>query len=149
MTQAAFAADAAETVRLAAQIAAFITPGTCLALHGDLGAGKTTVATAISAVFGYFEVSSPTFAYMNIYQGTLFPIYHMDLYRLEKLDAVEQLELDEYFISDGLCLIEWPENAGFLIPDAAWHLFISPKDDGRLLTLRSPLPLLPGWEPVP
>ncbi|MEO5906363.1 MAG: tRNA (adenosine(37)-N6)-threonylcarbamoyltransferase complex ATPase subunit type 1 TsaE, partial [Saprospiraceae bacterium] len=80
-------------------------------LEGELGAGKTTLVKALCQEWGVMNpVSSPTFSLVQEYespgQGT---IYHMDFYRLDKIQDLEQIGLDEYLDSGNICLIEWPE----------------------------------------
>ncbi len=88
-------------------------------LQGEVGAGKTTFIRAVCTELGAVdEVSSPTFSLINEYQtakgGT---IYHFDFYRIQSENEAENLGLEEYFYSDNLCLIEWPEKIPHLIPD--------------------------------
>ena len=107
-----------ETITYAADIAKAFKAGDIIFLRGDLGAGKTTfvkgVAKALKAKVS--DVCSPTFIVMNYYKGEL-PIFHFDLYRLEKMDEIQSLNLDEYFYGQGITLIEWPERLGSLAPE--------------------------------
>lgn len=101
--------------------------GDIVCLGGDLGAGKTTLAQAIArgaGVAGDEYVTSPTFAIMHEYHGTI-PLYHMDFYRLGSADEVIELGLDEYFFGDGLSLVEWFELADDIIPDSRLSIHLS------------------------
>ena len=110
-------ADEAATRRLGARLAAIARPGDVLALWGDLGGGKTTLARAfIQALLGQDEeVPSPTFTLVQTYDAPEATIWHFDLYRLERPEDVTELALDEALV-DGICLIEWPGRLGTRIP---------------------------------
>jgi tRNA threonylcarbamoyladenosine biosynthesis protein TsaE len=97
---------------LGARIAGKLQPGDVVALSGDLGAGKTTLARAIVAALGYAgEVPSPTFTILETYDALHPPLVHADFYRLESPREAEELGLDDY--REGAALIaEWPEKAG-------------------------------------
>ena len=115
-------ADAAQTAALGARIAAALAPGDAVALEGDLGAGKTTLARAILAALGLAEdVPSPTFTLVQRYETARLPVSHFDLYRVEDESEMEELGLDEA-LSDGAALIEWPERAGSWLPADALHV---------------------------
>jgi tRNA threonylcarbamoyladenosine biosynthesis protein TsaE len=94
-------------------------PGDVILLYGDLGAGKTTIAQFIgrglSVPFSFY-ITSPTFSLMHEYPGRI-PLYHLDLYRLSGEEEVEDLGLIDYLYGDGLCLVEWPDRLGSLIPE--------------------------------
>lgn len=78
-------------------------------LHGDLGAGKTTLTQQIVSTLGHTgSTSSPTYSLINEYEGTNGPIYHMDLYRLNDIDEVYDIGLEDYLYSGHYCFIEWP-----------------------------------------
>jgi tRNA threonylcarbamoyladenosine biosynthesis protein TsaE len=88
-----------------------------VALAGDLGAGKTTLAQAICAGYGVAEpVTSPTFALVHRYVAPRSPVYHLDLYRLERPSDLINIGWDEIAASHALVIVEWPERAGDLIP---------------------------------
>lgn len=110
-------ADEAATTRLAEDLAIALRPGDVVALHGDLGAGKSTLARALIRAVADddgLEVPSPTFTLVQGYQFARFTLTHVDLYRLGTAEEVEELGLDEAAAS-GAVLIEWPEKgAGFL-----------------------------------
>ena len=83
-------------------------------LDGDMGAGKTVFAKGVAKGLGIDEeVTSPTYAYMNDYDGRLF---HYDCYRIESVAQAEQLGLADYFDMGGICLIEWAQNITPLLP---------------------------------
>ena len=106
-----------ETFQLGEKIGKYITPGTILALSGDLGAGKTALSQGIAKGLGIGEqVVSPTFTLIQEYEGGRIPLYHMDMYRLETEREFAQLGLEDYFNSDGVMVIEWAERLGDLLP---------------------------------
>ncbi len=90
-----------------------------VAFYGEMGAGKTTLIRAICDRMGVTDaVSSPTFALVNHYVGDNDRnIYHFDFYRIDRLEEAFDLGYDEYFDSDALCLVEWPEKIEPLLPD--------------------------------
>lgn len=101
---------------LAAELATVALPGDVLALHGDLGTGKTVFARAfIRARGGSGEVPSPTFTLVQSYDLPDGLIYHFDLYRIEHPEEIEELGMEEA-LTDGICLVEWPERMGSLLP---------------------------------
>jgi len=137
-------ADEAATDMFGRRLAARLAPGDVVLLSGDLGAGKTALARGVLAGLGHGgEVPSPTFTLVQSYDlpGVRLPVWHVDLYRLEDPDEVEELGLDE-ILADGVLLIEWPERAGERWPEAL-HLTLTETDEGsRRLTARVP----PAWE---
>ena len=88
------------------------------ALHGEMGAGKTTLVKALVAELGVHETTaSPTFSIVNEYrdkEGK--PIYHFDFYRIKNESEAFDIGTDEYFDSGNLCLVEWPEKIPTLLP---------------------------------
>jgi tRNA threonylcarbamoyladenosine biosynthesis protein TsaE len=108
--------DEAATAAFAARISALAEIGDVIALKGDLGAGKTTFARAfIRARGGTEEVPSPTFTLVQVYELGSAAIWHFDLYRLKSPDEAWELGIEDAF-SDGISLIEWPEQLGPLLP---------------------------------
>ena len=88
-----------------------------VALAGDLGAGKTTLAQAICAGYGVTApVTSPTFALVHRYDAPRSPVYHLDLYRLERPSDLINIGWDEIAASHAVVIVEWPERAADLIP---------------------------------
>ena len=91
--------------------------GDVVLLDGDMGAGKTVFSKGIAKGLGITEeVTSPTYAYMNDYDGRLF---HYDCYRIESVEQAERLGLADYFDMGGICLIEWSQNISPLLPPNA------------------------------
>lgn len=115
-------ADEAATAALGERIAACLKSGDAVALAGDLGAGKTTLARAMLWALGVGEaVPSPTFTLVQHYETPCLNIDHFDLYRIEDESEIEQLGLDEA-LQDGAALIEWPERAGARLPPDALRI---------------------------
>jgi tRNA threonylcarbamoyladenosine biosynthesis protein TsaE len=110
-------ADEAATRRLGGQLAARARPGDVIALGGTLGTGKSTLARAFIRALTSpdEEVPSPTFTLVQQYESDAGLIWHFDLYRLEKPDDALELDIEEAF-ADGICLIEWPDRLGPLLP---------------------------------
>lgn len=115
--------SAEETRALAAELAASLPSDTVLALHGDMGVGKTTFVQGLARGLGVSEqVTSPTFAIYSVYQGTRMRLVHLDAYRLENERQIEALLLEEFLASPWVLAVEWPEKAGAWLPPAAWHM---------------------------
>lgn len=104
-----------------------------VALYGPMGAGKTTLVREICARLGSEDtVTSPTFALINRYDtadGS--PIFHFDFYRIERPEEAFDMGYEEYFYSDGLCLVEWPEKVEELLPDDVMKVSITPTSNTR------------------
>lgn len=84
-----------------------------IALNGDLGAGKTALCQGIGKGYGIAEhLTSPTFTLLNEYQGTRGPLFHLDVYRLQGLDDLLELDLEAYLEHRGLMLVEWFDQLG-------------------------------------
>jgi tRNA threonylcarbamoyladenosine biosynthesis protein TsaE len=124
--------SAAETRALAAALAPALPPDTVLALHGDLGVGKTTFVQGLAQGLGVKEqVTSPTFAIYSVYQGTRTKLVHLDAYRLENERQLESLLLEEFLASPWCLAVEWPEKTGAWLPAGAWHVTLAIVDGDR------------------
>jgi tRNA threonylcarbamoyladenosine biosynthesis protein TsaE len=123
---------AEETRSLAAEWAATLAADTTLALHGDLGAGKTTWVQGLAAGFQIAEpVTSPTFTIYTLHQGPQRMLAHLDAYRLESPEEAEALMLEEFLVSPWCLAVEWPERlAGWISADAL-HLDFDIAADGQ------------------
>jgi len=115
----------------AAQFLEIIGDHTIIAFQGHLGAGKTTFIKAICDTLGVEDnVCSPTFTIINEYRAASGDsVFHFDFYRVEKLQEALDLGLDEYFYSGCLCLMEWPERIGQLLPEETVRVQIDPVDE--------------------
>jgi tRNA threonylcarbamoyladenosine biosynthesis protein TsaE len=114
----------AEFGRLLGRIAQ---PGQVILLEGDLGAGKTTLVQAIGQGLGVEDstyITSPTFSILHEYEGRL-PLYHMDFYRINRTEELEELGLDEIIYGKGLTVIEWPAILGSRTPMNHLHCKLS------------------------
>ena len=113
-----------ETWELAEELADELEAGTVIALHGDLGAGKTCFIQGFAAALGIDEpITSPTYTLIGEYEGRL-PLHHIDLYRLSGPTEALGLGLEEYFDADGITAIEWAERAEGLLPPNLLHIRI-------------------------
>ncbi|HWA24137.1 MAG TPA: tRNA (adenosine(37)-N6)-threonylcarbamoyltransferase complex ATPase subunit type 1 TsaE [Lacunisphaera sp.] len=125
-------ASAAETRALAAALAAELPPDTVLALHGDMGVGKTTFVQGLAQGLGVREqVTSPTFALYSVYPGKARKLVHLDAYRLEHERQIDALLLEEFLTSPWCLAVEWPEKTGAWLPKSAWHLQLSIEEGDR------------------
>ncbi len=135
---------------LAAHLAAALRPGDIVALSGDLGAGKTTLARAVLRALGWTgEVPSPTYTLVQTYDPPDVPlsVWHVDLYRLAGPDDADGLGL---FETDAALIIEWPERLGNRLPADALCLHIAGSGDGpRVLTSTVPKAWEGRWSTIP
>jgi tRNA threonylcarbamoyladenosine biosynthesis protein TsaE len=143
-------ADAAATEALGRALAPLLRAGDVVALFGDLGAGKTSLARGVLAALGLAEEApSPTFAIVQPYAPpeVSLPVAHVDLYRIDDPEEAEELGLDE-LLEDGVLLVEWPERLGAALWAEALHLAIEPDGSGgRRLTWTAPAAWESRWPP--
>lgn len=131
-----FLADDAATAAFGEDLALTVKAGDCLALSGDLGAGKTALSRALIRALaddGTIEVPSPTFTLVQAYELRL-PVSHFDLYRLGDESEIAELGLDEA-LEKGVALIEWPDRAGDSLPKRSVRIAIMHEGTGRRLTV--------------
>lgn len=129
--------DLGATARLGGAIAGGLKIGDAVALWGDLGAGKTTLARAILQALGVTEdVPSPTFTLVQSYD-TLPAVAHFDLYRLKSAREMEELGFEDA-LAQGAVLVEWPERAPEALPPETLHVRLALKDGARLARLTGP-----------
>ena len=119
-----------ETIALGSRLGALLREGDVLVLTGDLGAGKTQLTKGIAEGMGVEDdVTSPTFNILMVYEGEQMPLYHFDLYRLERADQLEDTGLFDLLGSDGPCVIEWGEQFSDEIGPERLDVFLSRLDD--------------------
>jgi len=131
-----FLSDEAATARLGEDLAMALGPGDVLALSGDLGAGKSTLARALIRALAADEtldVPSPTFTLVQSYDARI-PVHHFDLYRLSAASELGELGFDEA-LATGAALVEWPDRAEGLLPPATVLVELDHQGDGRLARL--------------
>ena len=131
--RAGVSTEAAEEMRaLAADFAATLPADIVVALHGDLGAGKTTFVQGLAQGLGVSEaVTSPTFTLFNVHRGSKARLVHFDAYRLEHDAQLESLMLEDFLESPWTLAVEWPERVADWLPPQAWHLDLAIDDRQR------------------
>ena len=129
--------DDAATRALGATLAGVLRAGDVIALHGDLGVGKTTLTRGlVQALCGADEeVPSPTYTLVQAYDAPSFPLWHFDLYRLDRPEDVRELGWDE--TQEGVAVIEWPERAGPYLPASRLDLTLEIVGEQRRARLES------------
>ncbi len=113
--------------RLAGRFDGRLGAGACVALHGDLGAGKTQFVRGLVRALGgdATDVSSPTYVLLNVYQSCRPTVYHLDAYRVHGEDDFEQIGFGELLEQGGIVVVEWPDRVAGLIPADAVHVTIT------------------------
>lgn len=115
-----------QTLLAGEQFAARLRENDIVCLHGEPGAGKSVFVRGAARALGITEdITSPTFTLVNEYHGGRLDLYHFDMYRLENSISAEDAGLDEYFDAGGVCMIEWPEHIADVLPEGAYHVYIS------------------------
>jgi tRNA threonylcarbamoyladenosine biosynthesis protein TsaE len=124
-------ASAEGTRALAAELAAALPPDSTLALHGDLGVGKTTFVQGLAHGLGITDaVTSPTFNIFTLHRGRT-NLVHLDAYRLETAQQIEDLLLADFLVTPWCLAIEWPEKIADWIPPGTVHLVLGITPDER------------------
>lgn len=128
--------SAAETLDVAQRLGVLLRPGDVVVLAGELGAGKTVFAKGIALALGVTEtVSSPTFTIVREYDAPL-PLVHVDVYRLDHLQELHDLGLDDVLGGDGVMVVEWGDKVASALPVERLdvHIEAGPGDDDRVIT---------------
>ena len=127
----------ADTRSIGAALAQQLQPNDVLLMLGDMGAGKSEFTRGLArglGVTGY--VTSPTFTIMQLHDSGRLPLYHFDWYRLNDVEELYELSMDEYLHAGGVAVIEWPSRAEEAIPETYLEVSLEPVDDDtRLITL--------------
>ena len=127
-----------ETTALAQKVGRQLQPNSVICFFGSLGAGKTTFIKGVVTAAAELDpdcVSSPTFVYLNVYEGAM-TVYHFDLYRLEGSASFLSMGFDEYFTAGGICCIEWSEKITALIPEDAFCITLEQAEgNSRTITI--------------
>ena len=123
--------SAEETQALAREFAAALPPDATLALHGDLGVGKTTFIQGLARGFGIIgQVTSPTFTIFTLHRGTR-TLVHLDAYRLDRAAQLDSLMLEDFLTSPYCLAVEWPEHVATWLPSTSLHLDLGIAPDER------------------
>lgn len=130
--------DSAATEALGRLLGRYAADGDVFCLSGDLGAGKTLFSRGLAEALGVdaAEVTSPTFALMNVYQGSELEVRHFDLYRLNRPEELEDIGFDEYAGGDGVTLIEWAELFSEQLPEEYLQVTLRREGEGRRAVLK-------------
>ncbi|OEG00256.1 tRNA (adenosine(37)-N6)-threonylcarbamoyltransferase complex ATPase subunit type 1 TsaE [Vulcanibacillus modesticaldus] len=121
--------NVSETRQLASKLANYLKPGNVLTLEGGLGAGKTAFTQGLAIGLGITQiVNSPTFTIIKEYHGK-YPLYHMDVYRLE--DGYDDIGFEDYFYGDGITVIEWASIIKDILPKQYLNIRIEKSDDNK------------------
>jgi tRNA threonylcarbamoyladenosine biosynthesis protein TsaE len=127
-----FIPDEAAMESLGRLMASHMPAGLTCYLQGELGSGKTTLVRGLLRGLGHTgAVKSPTFTLVEPYEFANYSLYHFDLYRLSDPDELEYLGLRDYFRDDSICLVEWPEKGGRILPRPDVLIQLTYLDHGR------------------
>lgn len=136
MAESIFITDEFQMRQFGAQLITACSSGGVIALHGDLGTGKTTMVRGALQSLGVSSgVRSPTYTLVEHYEFQPLSIAHFDLYRLSDGEELEYLGFRDYLTADTLCIIEWPEKAEGYLSDIGLNLYLTYDESGRRLTI--------------
>ena len=131
-------ADEAATLAFGAALSKALVPSLTIYLHGDLGAGKTTLVRGLLHALGHAgKVKSPTYTLVETYMLSHYNLHHFDLYRFNDDEEWEAAGFRDYFNEQSVCMIEWPEKAAHVLPVADINVSLSIQGAGRHATFEA------------
>jgi tRNA threonylcarbamoyladenosine biosynthesis protein TsaE len=131
-----FLPDEASMIAFGTQLAQAALVPAVIFLHGQLGAGKTTLVRGFLRGLGYQDrVKSPTYTLVEPYELEEINVFHFDLYRLNDPHELEFMGVGDYFAANAICLLEWPEHGGDLLPEPDLSCYIETERKGRTIKL--------------
>ena len=134
MTSQFFLTDNEATEQFGARLWTRLPEKSLVFLHGDLGAGKTTLVRGLLRAAGVTgTIKSPTYALIEEYEIRERKIFHFDLYRLAEPEELEWIGIDDYLNQNALCFIEWSEKGAGVLPVADVNIILTIQDGGRLV----------------
>lgn len=136
-----FLHDEAATLALGAALAPCLEKGVVVHLHGDLGAGKTTLVRGCLRGLGFHEkVKSPSYTLLELYELSKLDLYHFDFYRFKTPTEWAASGFREYFDSANVCMVEWPEKVGGHLPQPDFDVWLRIEGEGRTIDLDAKTP---------
>ncbi len=136
MTSSLFLPDSDATEQFGAELWRRLPEKSLVFLHGDLGAGKTTLVRGLLRAAGVTgAIKSPTYAVIEEYSVAERTIFHFDLYRLADPEELEWIGIDDYLKQSALCLIEWADKGAGILPKANVNVTLIAQDGGRFVQL--------------
>ena len=133
--------DQAATEAFGGQLAAACKGGLLVLLHGQLGAGKTTLVRGFLHASGHSgPVKSPTYTLVEPYTTAHGNLYHLDLYRLADAEELEWIGIRDLFEEESICLIEWPEQGAGFLPEPDLRVYLRVEGSGREIRVEAASP---------
>jgi tRNA threonylcarbamoyladenosine biosynthesis protein TsaE len=125
--------NVADTERIATEMARTLRGGECIAMHGDMGAGKTQFVRGLVGGLGgdVRSVSSPTYVLLNVYDTGRLAVYHLDAYRVQGPDDFDAIGFSELLEQGGVVVVEWPSRVDALLPTSRINVTITPTGEGQ------------------
>ncbi len=128
--------DSDATEKFGAELWARLPEKALVFLHGDLGAGKTTLVRGLLRAAGVIgAIKSPTYAVIEEYSVAERKIFHFDLYRLADAEELEWIGIDDYLNQNALCFVEWADKGEGVLPKADVNITLTTQNDGRILEI--------------